>query len=71
MELEKPFKAKRYTKADLRLLYGYSRDTFRLKLHGDKTLLKRLETAGYKKTGKVLTKTQVAIIIAHLGEPFQ
>jgi hypothetical protein len=69
--LEGPFKAKRYTKAELGMLYGWGRDTLRRKLNKEPVLFKKLVAVGYKKHDKVLTKSMVAVIIGYYGEPFQ
>ena len=69
--LEQPFKAKRYTKAELGMLYGWGRDTLRRKLNKDPILYGKLCSIGYKKHDKVLTKSMVAVIIGYYDEPFQ
>lgn len=69
--LEEPFKAKRFTKAELRMHYGWSKDTLRLNLNKDPVLFEKLTSVGYSKYDKVLTKTMVAVIIGHYDEPFQ
>lgn len=55
---------KAYTKKELRLLYGISRETFNKWLQPIKAFLPH-----YQPSAKILTPAQVKVIFEHWGEP--